>query len=66
MADHSQSGSTINPALKQKRWWGGVLIFLGGMMIVIGIGYALLNIIGDLLPVFLGVIFAYMGVCILN
>lgn len=64
--DHSQHELTINPALKQKRWWGSVLIFLGGAMIVVGLGYALLNIFGDLLPIFLGVIIAYVGVRILN
>jgi hypothetical protein len=56
----------VNPALKQKRWWGGILLFLGGTMIVIGLGYALINVLGDLLPVFLGVILSYVGVKLLN
>jgi len=56
----------INPALKQKRWWGGVLIFLGGAMIFVGVVYALLNIFGNLWPVFLGVIVSYAGVKLLN
>jgi len=58
--------STSNQALKQKPWWGGILISLGGVMILTGSGYALLNIAGDLLTIFLWIIFAYMGVRLLN
>jgi hypothetical protein len=64
--NHNQIELTINPALKQKRWWGAVLILLGGSMIVVGIGYTLLNIFGDLLPIILGVLLAYVGVRLLN
>ncbi len=56
----------FNPALKQKRWWGGVLIALGGTLIFLGLGYALLNVLGDLFHVFLGVIFSYGGVRLVN
>lgn len=55
-----------NPALKQKRWWGGILIIVGSSMIFVGLSYTLLNIFGDLLPVLLGVGFSYIGVKILN
>jgi hypothetical protein len=57
---------TPNPALKQKRWWGAVLITLGGIMTAAGSVYALLNVAGDLLPILIGVIFAYVGVRLLN
>ena len=66
MEDHPQLELKFNPALKQKRWWGGTLVFLGGVMITTGLGYALLNIFGELLPILLGVILAYIGVRILN
>jgi hypothetical protein len=56
----------VNPALKQKRWWGGMLIFLGGVMIFGGVGYALLNALGNLLLAFLGIIFSYLGVRLVN
>jgi hypothetical protein len=55
-----------NPALKQKRWWGRVLIFFGGAMILLGLGYTLLNILGDLWLAFLGIIFSYVGVKLIN
>jgi hypothetical protein len=64
--NYAQSELTVNPALKQKRWWGALLILLGGSMIVAGIGYTLLNIFGDLLPIILGVFLAYVGVRLLN
>lgn len=64
--DHPRQESVSDPARKQKRWWGAILIVLGGLMITIGLGYALLNVAGDLLPIFLGVILAYAGVRILN
>lgn len=56
----------FNPALRQKRWWGGTLIFLGGILIFVGLSYALLNALGDLWLVFLGIIISYVGVKFLN
>ena len=45
--NHAQSELTINPALKQKRWWGTILVLSGWVMILTGLGYSLLNIFGD-------------------
>lgn len=56
----------VNPALKQKRWWGSVLIFLGGLVVVIGLGYALLNVIGNILLIFVGIFLSYLGVRLIN
>ena len=39
---------------------------LGGGMIIFGLGYAFLNLVGDLLPVFLGILLSYIGVKLLN
>jgi hypothetical protein len=63
---HNPIELTTNPALKQKRWWGSLLVLLGGAMILVGMGYALLNIFGDLLPIILGIFLAYVGVRLLN
>jgi hypothetical protein len=57
---------SVNPALKQKRWWGSILVILGGAGILVGLGYTLLNIFGDLLPIILGLLLAYVGVRLLN
>ena len=64
--DHRQIELAINPALKQKRWWGSILVLSGWAMILAGMGYALMNVVGDLLPVVLGVAVAYIGVRLLN
>ena len=55
-----------NPALKQKRWWGGILIFSGALIVFVGLSYALLNVFGELFLAFLGICLSYVGVRILN
>ena len=56
----------VNPALKQKPWWGGLLIFLGAVIVVIGLGYALLHVLGNLLLILLGLLFSYLGMRLIN
>lgn len=69
MTDDKQielSSTAVGP--KQKRWWGGLLITLGGVIAVGGSGLALLSVFnsGDILPIFLSVLIAYLGVRLLN
>lgn len=66
LSNKTEQELVINPALKQKRWWGSILIIWGGIMIFGGLSYALLNVFGDLWLVLLGIILSYMGVKLLN